>query len=99
MPEGYLLPTPPAADIDNDPLVQIETYTCYNPTPAQIIAFVTARRSTGSSRWSSTRPRPASRCTRFGALQETGGVYISPACGYPSMQTGIHPTPPHPLKH
>ena len=35
----------------------------------------------------------------FGALQETGGVYISPACGYPSMQTGIHPTPPHPLKH
>ena len=28
---------------------------------------------------------------RFGEVQDLGGVLVSPACGYPSMQKGIHP--------
>ena len=99
MPEGYLLPTPPAADIDNDPLVQMETYTYYNPTPAQIIGFVHRKKVDRIVSVVIYQPPTGEQMHAFGALQETGGVYISPACGYPSMQTGIHPTPPHPLKH
>ena len=33
---------------------------------------------------------------RFGELGGGGNVLIAPACGYPSLQEGIHPTPPHP---
>ncbi len=99
MPDGYLLPTPPAADIDNDPLVQMETYTYYNPTPAQIIGFVHRKKVDRIVSVVIYQPPTGEQMHAFGALQETGGVYVSPACGYPSMQTGIHPTPPHPLKH
>jgi hypothetical protein len=99
MPEGYLAPSPPAADINHDPLIQMETYTYYNPTPAQIIAFVHRERVDRIVSVIIYPPPTGEQMHAFGALQGLGGVYIAPACGYPSMQTGIHPTPPHPLRH
>ena len=98
MPEGYLAPSPPAADIDGDPLVQMETYTYYNPTPAQIIAFARRKKVDRIVSVVIYQPPTGEQMHAFGALQGAGGVYIAPACGYPSMQAGIHPTPPHPPK-
>ena len=37
-------------------------------------------------------PMPAT----IGQVNGSPGVYVAPACGYPSLQKGIHPTPPHP---
>jgi hypothetical protein len=96
MPEGYLAPTPPDSSIENDPLVQMETYTYYNPTMDQIIAFVHRKKV---DRIVSVKIYVAPNSTqmhRFGVLQDYGDVDVAPACGYPSMQEGIQPTPPHP---
>jgi len=95
MPEGYLAPTPPRSSY-RDPLVRILTDTLENPTPDQIAAF--ARRQHVDRIVSVdiyVHPN-ATEMHRFGPVQESGGVLISPACGYPSMQKGIHPTPAHP---
>jgi hypothetical protein len=44
------------------------------------------------------QPPTGEQMHAFGTLQGAGGFYVAPACGYPSMKTGIHPTPPHPVR-
>ena len=100
MPEGYLAPTPPASNIDDDPLIQMETYTYYNPTTAQIIRVrAPARRSTGSSRSITNASPNGTQMHRFGQLQVVDDAYVAPGCGYASMQEVIQPSPPHLKKH
>jgi hypothetical protein len=95
MPEGYLAPTPPAKDLAGDPVIRMLTYTIDNPTPDQIVAF--ARREKVDRIISvEIYPHPkGTQMHRFGEVQDSGGVLIAPACGYPSLQKGIHPTPAH----
>ena len=97
MPEGYLAPRPPAKNIDSDPVIRMLTYTYANPTPggARRVRPQQEGRPDRLGRHR-TRTRTATEMHRFGPVQESGGVLISPACGYPSMQKGIHPTRPHP---
>ena len=95
IPEGYLTPTPPAASM-KDPTIREITFTGEDPTVAQIIAMA---RDEKVDRIISIAPYAHPNGTqmhRFGALSDYGGVYLAPTCGYPSMQLGIHPTPPHP---
>ena len=95
MQEGYLAPTPPSASY-RDRLIHMLTDTSRQPTPDQIIGM--ARRQHVDRILSVdiyVHPN-ATQMHRFGPVQESGGVLISPACGYPSMQKGIHPTPAHP---
>ena len=92
MPEGYLLPDPPPADLAN-PVVRELTYTDQHPTmDAAARVRHGPRRSTGSCRSPMYVYPDGNQMHRFGAIQGLDGVLVSPACGYPSMQTGIHPT-------
>ncbi len=96
MPGGYLAPNPPPADLANDPVVQMETFTYDSPTTAQIIAFVHRKKV---DRIISVIPydRPdGTQMHRFGSVQASGGVLVTQGCSYPSLQKGIHPTSPHP---
>jgi hypothetical protein len=95
MPEGYLAPNPPKAFIDGDPVVQMETYTYYNPTPAQLIGFIHRKKVDRVVSVVIYPPPTGEQMHRFGVLYGGGGVYVAPGCGYPSLKTGIHPTPPH----
>jgi hypothetical protein len=97
MPEGYLTPTPPESDIKNDPVVQTETYGYNSPTPDQIVAFVKRKKVDRIVSVIIYPPPTGEEMHRFGPLYGGAGVYVAPACGYPSMQQGIHPTPPHPI--
>jgi hypothetical protein len=95
MPEGYLAPTPPPASM-RDPIVKMLTDTYQVPTVANILEL--ARREKVDRIVSVdiyTHP-DGTQMHRFGAVQDAGGVLVSPACGYPSMRNGVHPTPPHP---
>jgi hypothetical protein len=95
MAEGYLLPKPPPSFLA-DPTVLELTYTTENPKPPQILAFA---RNKQVDRILSVLiyPHPSSnQMHRFGAVQLLGGVLVSPACGYPSLQEVVRPTSAHP---
>jgi hypothetical protein len=96
MPEGYLAPTPPPSDIDDDPIIKMLTDTLDNPTPAQIIGLVHRKKIDRIVSVDIYVHPNGKQMHRFGPLQGLGGVGIAPACGYPSMQKGIHPSPIHP---
>jgi len=95
MPEGYLAPTPPASDIDDDPLIQMETYTYYNPTAAQIIRFVHQEKVDRIVSVITNASPSGTQMHRFGQLQVVDDAYVAPGCGYASMQQVIQPSPPH----
>ncbi|HEX4519785.1 MAG TPA: hypothetical protein VH063_09420 [Gaiellaceae bacterium] len=96
MPDGYLAPTPPKNDIDGDPVIQMLTDTNDNPTPAEIIGLVHRKKIDRIVSVDIYVHPNGVEMHRFGSLQDVGGVGVAPACGYPSMQKGIHPTPIHP---
>jgi dolichyl-phosphate beta-glucosyltransferase len=96
IPEGYLAPRPPKTNIDSDPVIRMLTDTDAQPTLPEMIAFI-KNKKVDRILTVAVYPQPSpTEMHRFGPLQGSGGVLISPACGYPSMQEGIHPTPPHP---
>jgi hypothetical protein len=95
MPEGALLPTPPAASLAN-PVVNELTFTDENPTIPQIISLVKADKVDRVMSVNIYVNPNGTQMHEFGELSGGGGVLIAPACGYPSLQEGIHPTPPHP---
>jgi hypothetical protein len=97
MPEGYLAPTPPESNY-RDPLIRLLTDTLEHPTPAQIVGLVHRKQIDRILSVDIYVHPNATQMHRFGPVQESGGVLISPACGYPSMQKGIHPTPAHPKR-
>ena len=100
MPEGYLAPSPPAADIDDDPLIQMVTYTYDNPTPAQILAFVHQEKVDRIVSVITNANPNGTQMHRFGAAPGRRTTsYVAPGCGYASMQEGIQPSPPHLKKH
>jgi hypothetical protein len=95
MPGGYLAPDPPRASLA-DPTVEKLTFTNDFPAMSEILAM--ARRQEVDRIISVdiyVHPN-GTEMHRFGAVQEMGGVLISPGCGYPSLREGVHPTPPHP---
>jgi hypothetical protein len=92
MPEGYLAPTPPAKNLASDPLIRMVTYTLENPTPQEIVAFAKDKKVDRIVSVDIYTHPNGHEMQRFGAVQDTGGVLVSPACGYPSMQRGIHPS-------
>jgi hypothetical protein len=91
IPEGYLAPTPPPKNLASDPLIRMLTYTLDNPTPRQIIAFARNKKVDRILSVDIYVHPNGHQMKRFGAVQDTGGVLVSPACGYPSLQKGIHP--------
>jgi hypothetical protein len=91
IPEGYLAPTPPPKNLDSDPLIRLVTVTNGNPTPAEIVAFAKNKQVDRIVSVDIYVHPNGEEMRRFGEVQDTGGVLVSPACGYPSMQTGIHP--------
>jgi hypothetical protein len=95
MPEGYLAPSPPASDIDDDPLIQMETYTYYNPTPAQIVRFVHQEKVDRIVSVITNASPNGTQMHRFGQLQVVDDAYVAPGCGYASMQQVIQPSAPH----
>jgi hypothetical protein len=96
MPEGYLAPTPPAKNLASDPLIRLVTYTLENPTPAEIIAFAKNKKVDRIVSVAIYVHPNGTQMQQFGEVQGLGGVLVSPACGYPSMQKGI--TPSHLLR-
>ena len=97
MPEGYLTPDPPAASLA-DPVVKELTFTNEIPTPAQILSLAKAEKVDRILSVDIYTHPDGTQMHRFGAVQDMGGVLISPGCGYPSLRKGVHPTPPHPPK-
>ncbi len=95
MAEGYLRPKPPPYYV-SDPTVMELTYTTNNPTMAQILAFVRDKKVDRIISVDIYVHPNGNQMHRFGAVQDLGGVLVAPACGYPSLQTGVHPTPTHP---
>ena len=95
MPEGYLAPDPPPASLA-DPVVKELTYTNDIPTPAQILQLARLEKVDRILSVDIYTHPDGTQMHRFGAVQDMGGVLISPGCGYPSLQKGVHPTPPHP---
>ena len=71
------------------------TYTIENPTPPQIIAFAQQQEGRPDRLGRSTTHPNGTQMHRFGACRSSDDVLVSPACGYPSMQQGIQPSPPH----
>ncbi len=95
MAGGYLLPDPPAANLA-DPTVRELTYTDQFPTIPEILAFARNKKVDRIFSVDVYVHPNGTQMHRFGAVQNVGGVLIAPACGYPSLQKGVHPTPPHP---
>ena len=91
IPEGYLAPSPPAKNLYSDPLIRLETNTIHNPTPNEIVAFARNKKVDRIVSVDIYMHPSGHQMRRFGEFQDRGGVLVSPACGYPSMQRGIHP--------
>jgi hypothetical protein len=92
IPEGYLAPAPPEKNYRSDPLIRLVTNTIENPTTQEIVAFAKNKKVDRIVSVDIYIHPNGDQMRRFGAVQDTGGVLVSPACGYPSMQKGIHPT-------
>ena len=92
MPEGYLAPDPPDKNLKSDPLIRMATYTLENPTPIEIIAFAKNKKVDRIVSVKIYIHPNGHEMRHFGQVQDSGGVLVSPACGYPSMQKGIHPS-------
>ncbi len=97
MPDGYLAPDPPAASLA-DPVIKELTYSNDIVTPAQILSLARAEQVDRILSVDIYTHPDGTQMHRFGAVQDMGGVLISPGCGYPSLRKGVHPTPPHPSK-
>jgi hypothetical protein len=97
MPDGYLTPTPPAASM-LDPLIRNVTFTDRDPTILEILAMAKHEKVDRIVSIAPYAHPNGTQMHRFGALGNFEGVYLAPTCGYPSLQTGVHPTPPHPPK-
>jgi hypothetical protein len=95
MPGGYLTPTPPPATLA-DPTIRNITFTGADPTIPEIIAMVKREKVDRVVSIAIYAHPDGTLMHRFGELSVYTGVYISPACGYASLQQGIHPSPPHP---
>lgn len=95
MADGYLRPKPPPASL-SDPTVQKLTYTTDNPTPREIIAFARNKQVDRILSVVVYVHPSGNQMHRFGTVQDAGGVLVAPACGYPSLRTGVHPTSAHP---
>ena len=95
MADGYLRPKPPAANLE-DPTIQELTYTTDNPTPAQILELARNKQVDRVLSVDIYVHPNGTQMHRFGAVQDTGGVLVAPACGYPSLRKGVHPTAAHP---
>jgi hypothetical protein len=95
IPEGYLAPAPPAKNYRSDPLIRLLTDTIDDPTPAEIVAFAKNKKVDRIVSVDIYTHPNGHQMHRFGTVQDTGGVLVAPACGYPSMQKGIQPTPEH----
>ena len=91
LPEGNLTPSPPAAYLANDPMVRYVTYTGLDPTPHQIAGFVRRKRVDRIVSVDIYTHPNLRQLRRFGEVQDIGGVLVSPACSYPSLQKAIHP--------
>jgi hypothetical protein len=91
IPEGYLAPAPPPKNLASDPLIRLETDTTENPTPAMIVAFVGNKKVDRILSVDIYMHPNGHQMRRFGEFQDRGGVLVSPACGYPSLQKGVHP--------
>jgi hypothetical protein len=91
MPEGYLAPAPPAKNLASDPLIRKLTETIENPTPGEIVAFAKNKQVDRIVSVKIYVHPNGHEMRRFGEVQDLGGVLVAPACGYPSMRTGIHP--------
>ncbi len=98
MPEGYLTPRPPEKFAANDPLVQQSANPYYVPSIPDILAFVHRKKVDRVASVVIYVPPTGEQMHSFGVLYGGGGMYVAPGCGYPSLQEGIHPTPPHPIK-
>jgi hypothetical protein len=95
MPGGYITPQPPAASM-KDPTIRMITYTAQDPTIPQIIEMVKREKVDRIISIAIYAHPNGTQMHRFGELNGSPGVYVAPACGYPSLKNGIHPTPPHP---
>jgi hypothetical protein len=95
MPEGYLAPAPPPASM-RDPIVAMLTQTFDVPTVPDILELALNEKVDRIISVTVYAHPNGTQMHRFGAVQGLGGVLVAPACGYPSMRKGIHPTPPHP---
>jgi hypothetical protein len=93
IPEGYLAPTPPAKNLASDPLIRMVTYTIENPTPPEIAAFTKNKKVDRIVSVDIYVHPNGHEMRHFGEVQDLGGVLVAPACGYPSLQKGIHPAP------
>ncbi len=94
IPEGYLAPTPPAKNLASDPLIRMATYSLANPTPAEILAFAKNKKVDRIVSVQIYVHPNGHEMRRFGEVQALGGVLVSPACGYPSLQKVVHPSHP-----
>ena len=93
--EGYLRPKPPPSYLA-DPAVLELTYTTGHPSMRELLAFVRDKKVDRIVSVIVYAYPNSNQMHRFGALQALGGVFVAPACGYPSLQRGVHPTPLHP---
>jgi len=91
IPEGYLAPSPPAKNFASDPLIRLETNTTADPTPGEIVAFAKNKKVDRILSVDIYMHPNGHQMRRFGEFQDRGGVLVSPACGYPSLQKGVHP--------
>jgi hypothetical protein len=96
IPEGYLAPQPPKSFMAGDPMVQQSQSPYYRPSVQDLLGFVHRKKVDRVASVVIYVPPSGEQMHSFGALSGFGGMYLAPGCGYPSLQTGIHPTPPHP---
>jgi hypothetical protein len=92
IPEGYLAPTPPAKNLASDPLIRMATYSLANPTPVEILAFAKNKKVDRIVSVQIYVHPNGHEMRRFGEVQALGGVLVSPACGYPSLQKVVQPS-------
>jgi hypothetical protein len=85
MPEGYLEPRPPEKNLKSDPLIRLVTDTDENPTASLIVAFARNKKVDRIVSVKIYVHPNGHEMRRFGPVQDTGGVLVSPACGYPSL--------------
>jgi hypothetical protein len=95
---GYIIARPQARDMNSDPLIPLLWFGYDNrPTVPQILRFVKDEqvdRLVMVDAYDLNPPTPT-QLHRFGEIQGLQGVFVAPACSYPSLRKGIHPTPPY----
>src|SRR5262249_35859026 len=92
IPEGYLAPAPPDKNLRSDPLIRKLTDSIAPPPTQEIVAFAKNKKVDRIVSVDIYVHPNGHQMRRFGEVQDIGGVLVSPACGYPSMREGIHPS-------